>query len=146
MTGLLLESLAASDPHLTLALLASSLPVDDLEDDGRSFFSLRDGAGTVIGYSGLEDCGDDVLLRSMAILPEFRGQGHGRTLAELTIAKAAAGAGVYLATTTAARFFHAIGFEAVSRSDLPTAVLSTRQLSGLCPASATIMTLTKPPI
>lgn len=146
MTSLLLEPVDASDPFLKRGLLAASLPIDDLEEDGRSFFALRDSIGDVVGYSGLEACGYDVLLRSMVIQPERRGEGIGRTLAELTIAKAAPGADVYLATTSAAPFFKTIGFDEVGRSYLPTAVLSTRQLSSLCPASATIMKLKRPPI
>nr|WP_325262524.1 arsenic resistance N-acetyltransferase ArsN2 [uncultured Rhizobium sp.] len=146
MTDFTLSLIPPSDPQLRNALVFASLPTHDLEDDGRSFFALRDSVGAVVGYSGLEACGDDVLLRSMVIQPERRGEGIGRTLAELTIAKAAPGADVYLATTSAAPFFKTIGFDEVGRSYLPTAVLFTRQLSSLCPASATIMKLKRPPI
>ncbi|MCE6077460.1 GNAT family N-acetyltransferase [Agrobacterium vitis] len=145
MTDLVLEPIAASDPRFRNALMSASLPTDDLDEDGRSFFVLHDGAGDPLGYSGLENCGTDLLLRSMVVVPERRGQGLGRVLAGLTIAKADCGADIYLATTTAAPFFRTVGFETVNRADLPSAILSTRQLSGLCPASATIMKLTRPP-
>ncbi|PZU79095.1 MAG: GNAT family N-acetyltransferase [Rhizobium sp.] len=145
MTDLVLGPIAASDPRFRNTLMSASLPTDDLDEDGRSFFVLHDGTGEALGYSGLENCGADLLLRSMVVVPERRGQGLGRILAKLTVAKAGRGADVYLATTTAAPFFRTVGFETVSRADLPSAVLSTRQLSGLCPASATIMKLTRPP-
>ena len=146
MTDLILSPIPACDPHFRTALRSALLPTDDLDEDGRSFFVLRNGVGEALAYSGLEACGIDLLLRSMVVIPERRGQGMGRVLAELTIAKADRGADVYLATTAAAPFFRTVGFETVSRADLPSAVLSTRQLSGLCPASATIMKLTRPPI
>jgi N-acetylglutamate synthase-like GNAT family acetyltransferase len=63
----------------------------------------------------------------------------------MTIARTPNGSAVYLATTNAARFFEHLGFTAIGRDQVPQAILSTRQLSGLCPASATIMKLTRPP-
>jgi len=126
------------------ALLAAGLPVDDLDEAGRLYFECRDPEGRLVGFSGLEECGQDFLLRSMVILPEFRSQGFGREMTAATIARTSS-AGIYLATTTAAAFFEPIGFETVTRDSVPAPILSTRQLSGLCPASATIMKLTRPP-
>lgn len=127
------------------ALTVAGLPVDDLDERGRSYFQLLDGQDSIVGYSGLEECGSACLLRSMMILPEFRSRGYGRQLAELTIAQAPLGCEVYLATTSAETFFEGLGFVAVQRDDVPSTILSTRQLSGLCPASATIMKLTRHP-
>ena len=144
MSDFTLLPIPASDPHFRNALTSALLTTDDLDEDGRSFFVLHDGTGEALGYSGLENCGTDLLLRSMVVVPERRGQGL-RILAELTIAKADRVADIYLATPTAAPFFRTVGFDRVSRADLPSAIQSTRQLSGLCPASATIMKLTRPP-
>jgi N-acetylglutamate synthase-like GNAT family acetyltransferase len=127
------------------ALLAAGLPVDDLDDPGRLYFECRDPEGRLVGFSGLEECGQDFLLRSMVILPEFRSEGFGREMTAATIARSPSSAGIYLATTTAAAFFEPIGFETVTRDSVPEPILSTRQLSGLCPASATIMKLNRPP-
>jgi len=45
--------------------------------------------------------------------------------------------GLETATTGAESFFELIGFTSVERDRVPPAILSTRQLSGLCSASAT---------
>ncbi|MDO3432109.1 GNAT family N-acetyltransferase [Rhizobium sp. CBN3] len=132
--------------ELKAALAGAALPTDDIDEPGRSYFRLADLEGRVIGYSGIETASDDaVLLRSMVILPSFRSEGHGRRLAEMTLERTPRAAEVYLATTNAAPFFEHLGFVAVGRDQVPRAILSTRQLSGLCPASATIMRLTRPP-
>jgi len=130
---------------LRAALLSAGLPVDDLDDAGRIYFEGRDPDGILVGFSGLEECGADLLLRSMVILPEFRSRGYGRDLALATIARTPPSADIYLATTTAAAFFEQLGFEGVTRDRVPECILSTRQLSDICPASATIMKLNRPP-
>ena len=131
--------------ELRSALLAAGLPLDDLDEGGRVYFEYWDPEGHLMGFSGLEQCGKDFLLRSMVVLPEFRSRGFGRELAAATIARVPSAADIYLATTTAAAFFERLGFEVVTRNNVPEAILSTRQLSGICPASATIMNLNRPP-
>lgn len=134
-----------SGSDLRAALMAAGLPIDDLDEPGRLYFECRNPDGVLIGFSELEKCGPDLLLRSVVILPEFRSRKHGRELVLATIAQPPSSAGIYLATTTAAAFFELLGFEAVTRDRVPEPVLSTHQLSGLCPASATIMRLNRPP-
>ena len=106
---------------------------------------LLDVADAIVGYSGLEPRGSDVLPRSIVTLPESRQAGPGRKLTQLTVARTSATADICLATTGAACFFETSGFETVSGSDLPLAVTATRQLPGLCRASATAVKLTRPP-
>lgn len=140
-----LEPVGATDAGLLDALSAAALPTDDLSDPDRAFFILRDMDGHAVAYSGLEICGTDVLLRSMVVLPAYRGAGAGHILTQLTLAEAPRNADAYLATTDAAMFFQGLGFEVVDRANIPQAVLGTRQLSALCPASATVMKRIKPP-
>jgi N-acetylglutamate synthase-like GNAT family acetyltransferase len=145
MRELKLEPVLVSD-DLRVALTSAGLLVDDLDGSDRSYFALVAANRRVVGYSGVETCDDEaVLLRSVVVLPEYRAKGYGRHLVELTLAKTSPSAEVYLATTTAASFFEPIGFTSVQRDQVPPAILSTRQLSGLCPASATIMRLNRPP-
>ncbi|MBN9053640.1 MAG: GNAT family N-acetyltransferase, partial [Rhizobiales bacterium] len=61
------------------------------------------------------------------------------------LATVEAGSDVFLATTNASSFFARLGFIQVQRENLPAAVLATRQLSSLCPSSATIMKFIRPP-
>jgi N-acetylglutamate synthase-like GNAT family acetyltransferase len=145
MSDIRLEPVPGSDPELKLALSASGLPTEDLEDTGRSFFRAISSDGGTVGYAGIEACGDDVLLRSMVILPEHRGKALGTSLTRETLKAVNVSSAVFLATTTAAPFFESLGFVVVERGDVPPAVLATRQLSGICPASATIMKLDRPP-
>ncbi|MDR6758616.1 N-acetylglutamate synthase-like GNAT family acetyltransferase [Mycoplana sp. BE70] len=145
MSDIRLEPVPGGDPELKLALSASGLPTEDLESPGRSFFRAVSSDGGTIGYAGIEACGDAVLLRSMVILPEHRGRSLGRSLVQATLKAIDGSTPVFLATTTAAPFFEGCGFIVVERGDVPPAVLATRQLSGICPASATIMKLSRPP-
>lgn len=145
MRELKLEPVPVFD-DLRAALTTAGLLVDDLDGFDRSYFACVDHDGRVIGYSGIETCDDDaVLLRSIVVLPAYRLQGYGRQLVELTVAKTSPSTDIYLATTDAAPFFSSIGFVSVQRDRVPPPILSTRQLSGLCPASATIMRLNRPP-
>lgn len=142
MRKLILQQIAASEAQRE-ALEAEGLLVEDLEGPDRRYFSAVDEKGRPVGYSGLEHCGEtNLLLRSVVVLPSFRSQGLGRKLVELTLAEVHPSA-VYLVTTSAADFFESIGFARISRDATPQAILSTRQLCGLCPASATVMKLSK---
>ena len=145
MSDIRLEPVPGSDQELKLALWASGLPTEDLEDAGRSFFRAVSSGGGTLGYAGIEACGDDVLLRSIVILPEHRGKALGRSLTRETLKAVNVSSAVFLATTSAAPFFESLGFAVIDRADVPPAVLATRQLSGICPASATIMKLNRPP-
>ncbi|MBB4190032.1 N-acetylglutamate synthase-like GNAT family acetyltransferase [Rhizobium aethiopicum] len=145
MRELNLEPVPVSDA-LKAALTSAGLLTDDLEGADRAYFALVDSDGGIVGYSGFETCDEaSVLLRSVVVVPEFRSNGLGRRLVELTLAKLPIAAEVYLATTSAAPFFESFGFTPIQRDQAPNAILSTRQLSGLCPASATIMRLNRPP-
>ncbi|MBB4249432.1 arsenic resistance N-acetyltransferase ArsN2 [Rhizobium sp. BK008] len=145
MRELTLEPVPVSDA-LRAALTSSGLLIDDLEGSDRSYFAFVDADGRVVGYSGIETCDEKAaFLRSVVVVPEFRAQGYGRRLVDLTLAGTSPSSDIYLATTSAASFFESIGFARVQRDQVPPAILSTRQLSGLCPASATIMRLNRPP-
>lgn len=143
LKAIVLHEVAGSDARLREALRAAGLPTDDIEDDGRAFFEAVSGDGQTIGYTGIERCAGDYLLRSVVVLPGHRGHGFGRAIVEATLR--GVDGDVFLATTSAAPFFSSIGFSEVPRAEVPAAVLATRQLSSICPSSATIMKLNRPP-
>jgi N-acetylglutamate synthase-like GNAT family acetyltransferase len=145
MSMVRLEQVAGNDADLEMALAGANLPTDDIEDDGRTFFKALSSDGRVVGFSGVERCGDDFLLRSVVVLPDRRAEGFGRAVVDETLASLGRAGDVFLATTSAASFFASIGFTEVQRDSVPAAVLATRQLSSICPSSATIMRLTRPP-
>ncbi|MGV2130742.1 arsenic resistance N-acetyltransferase ArsN2 [Agrobacterium vitis] len=142
LSAMELHEVASSDARLREALRAANFPTDDIEDDGRAFFEASVD-GQTIGYAGLERCAGDYLLRSVVVLPAHRSHGVGRAIVEATLRDV--DGNVFLATTSAAPFFSAIGFSEVPRAEVPAAVLATRQLSSICPSSATIMKLNRPP-
>lgn len=143
LSAIALHEVAGSDARLREALRAADLPTDDIEDEGRAFFKAVFGDGQTIGYAGLERCAGDYLLRSFVVLAEHRGHGFGRAIVEATLR--GLGGDIFLATTSAAPIFSSIGFSEVPRAEVPAAVLASRQLSFICPSSATIMKLNRPP-
>jgi N-acetylglutamate synthase-like GNAT family acetyltransferase len=144
LSAIALHEVAGSDARLRETLRAADLPTDDIEDDGRDFFEAIAGAGHTIGYSGLERCDGDYLLRSVVVIPTHRGHGLGQAIVEATLRIVGSG-DVFLATTNATSFFSSIGFSELPRTEVPAPVLATRQLSSICPSSATIMKLNRPP-
>lgn len=143
LSAIALCEVAGSDARLREALRAADLPTDDIEEDGRAFLEAVSSGGQTIGYAGLERCAGDYLLRSVVVLPEHRGHGFGRAIVEAALRDV--DGDVFLATTSAAPLFSTIGFAEVQRAEVPAAVLATRQLSSICPSSATIMKLIRPP-
>ena len=134
-----LRPIAADAPELAAALAAADLPTEDLADGGRIFFALDEG-GKPVGYGGYELYGDDVLLRSVVVLPAQRGKGYGRAVTEAVLADAAsAGARrAFLLTTPAEDFFGHEGFRPLERRDAPPAILATKQATTIC-STATLL-------
>jgi N-acetylglutamate synthase-like GNAT family acetyltransferase len=128
-----LRPLPAVTPALVAALEDADLPTDDLTEPGRSFFAAEDN-GQVLGFAGYEIYGEDVLVRSVVVLPELRGRGVGHAVvAELLDTAYARGARTaYLFTTTAEAFFEREGFGRMERRSAPAAILATRQATGIC--------------
>jgi N-acetylglutamate synthase-like GNAT family acetyltransferase len=124
-------------PELATALESAGLPTDDLTEGGRSFFALEE-SGRPVGFGGFELYGDDVLLRSVVVLPELRGRGYGRAVTEAVLAQArSAGARqAYLLTTTAESFFEHEGFARIERTAAPASILGTTQATTICATAA----------
>jgi amino-acid N-acetyltransferase len=93
------------------------------------------------GAVGLELFEDVGLLRSLAVLEEYRGQGIGAQLAETAenYARARRVQALYLLTTTAPDFFARRGYEQTDRAAAPTALQKTAEFQSLCPDSAMCM-------
>lgn len=96
-----------ADLSAVLALLNKvSLPTEGVAEHFSEFL-IAQANERVVGCVGLERYGSDGLLRSLAVAPDFRGQGVGLALtSHMTIyAKANAIRSLTLLTTTAADFF-----------------------------------------
>lgn len=121
-------------------LREAGLPVDGVAEQFGTFVVVHEG-GRVLGAAGLEPYGRDALLRSVVVAEEARGRGYGELLARRVVgdARSRGVKDVYLLTTTAETFFARLGFERVTRQQIPAGLESSRELRGACPASATVM-------
>lgn len=140
--ALSLVTISGSDAGLRIALQNEDLPVDDLGESGRQFFRIERN-GVAVGYGGYELAGNQILLRSLTILPEFKGQGLGVATSRLIVAAArrTSAGDIWLLTQTASAFFAKLGFQPVDRHTAPADILATRQATSLCPSSAVLMRL-----
>ena len=121
-------------------LTASGLPLDGVREAFATFVVAERGTD-IVGVAGLEVCCDNALLRSVAVLPDWRSHGLGRALVTRVISDAEARGvrALYLLTTTAEHYFPTFGFERIARSDVPADIQETAEFQSACPASATVM-------
>jgi len=135
------EKMPGSNPALVAALKTEDLPVDDLDAPGRTFFVYRTLAGVVVAFAGYELYGEDVLLRSIVVLPEHKSGRIGRNLVPLLAYRAfrAGARTAWLLTMHAAGFFEKLGCKRRERAEAPATILESRQAKSLCPASAVLM-------
>jgi N-acetylglutamate synthase-like GNAT family acetyltransferase len=136
----LVGTVADVDAELVALLASAGLPTEDVHEAGRVFLRFVDPSDRVVGIGGYEPLGDAVLLRSIVIAPERRGQGFGKHIAE-ELMRRAAGRGArraYALTTGPETFLTTLSFERIERTSAPISVLETRQARGLCAASAVL--------
>jgi len=135
------EQVGAREPRLAKALRDAGLPTEDLRVSSGRYFGFRTLGGKLVGYGGYEVHGADVLLRSVLVKPEFRGQGAGRNMVLLLMSRAHddGARNAWLLTTTAAPFFEKLGFKATPRSEAPAAIGQSPQAVSLCPSDAPLL-------
>jgi amino-acid N-acetyltransferase len=106
----------------------------------RDFFYIGP-ASAPIGIVGVQLYGANALLRSLVVSPAHRTQGLGQRLVEHAEhhARERGAAAVYLLTTTAEAFFLSLGYAQTPRDSAPTAIRSTPEFTGLCPASSAFL-------
>lgn len=119
----------------------NDLPTADLDDLDLSCFLGCGSRASLSGVIGLEIYQRHALLRSLVVENGQRGSGCGQALVA-AIECFASGKGVehlFLLTETAEQFFSRQGYTAVDRQQLPAVIRETKELSTLCPQSATAM-------
>lgn len=124
------------------AVKSAGLPHQDLNYQSQVLISYYD-QGKMIGTGGLEVLEHSALLRSVSVSPEHRSQNIGKQITSdiLNQAKSSNLENVYLLTETAKTYFQKLGFEEVSREQVPQEIKSTTEFAQVCPASATCMVL-----
>ncbi len=122
-------------------LQMQGLPVSDITVERLKSFFYIGSDGSPTGIVGLEMCGADALLRSLAIAEHARSHGVGSGLVRYAEKYAASKSvqSIYLLTTTAEAFFKRLGYERIDRSRAPPSIERTREFASLCPASAAFM-------
>ncbi len=129
-------------PAILRLLEQAGLPRDGAADHLAGFLVAEEEL-RVIGCGALERYGSAALLRSVAIDPAARRGGLGTRIVQalLEIARREDFDTITLLTTTAGEFFPRFGFRRIERSDVPGAVVPSKEFQGACPSSATIMRL-----
>ena len=140
---MVIEHAAGCDlPEVLVLLDEHSLPTDDVAAHLRTMVVAREN-GHVVGTAALEMYADvdAALLRSVAVASRAQGRGLGHQLTDAALAIAGEHGidTVFLLTTTAERFFPKLGFEQVSRADVPESVQASVEFQSACPSSATVM-------
>jgi amino-acid N-acetyltransferase len=130
-------------PAIERLLQDNHLPLDGFADHLPDMV-IAEADGNIVGCAGLEFYADGALLRSVAVAASHRGRGLGLDLtrAALELARRQQSPAVYLLTTTAEHFFPKLGFERISREDVPTSVRQSIEFVSACPASAVAMRTT----
>ena len=111
---------------------------------GRGFIPPSDQlTKAIIGVGGIEDCGAEGLLRSIAVERSARSRGLGKRIVKQLVddARADGRQSLYLLTTTAEDYFPSFGFVRVERDAAPGSIRATEEFSTICSASAIVMKL-----
>jgi amino-acid N-acetyltransferase len=127
-------------PQLLDLVARCGLPLDGLAEHQRdTLAAIHD--GRIVGCAAVERYGVAGLLRSVAVDPDWRGQGLGDRLLAAVVAHAQAHGvtDLYLLTDTAAAYFARRGFAPVDRATVAPAVTASVEFTTACPASAQAM-------
>ena len=124
-------------------LTECELGVEGLENQFPDGYAVVDSGSLVVGLAGMEVYGEDGLLRSVAVAPDYRGTGQGALLVRNRLEWAVKRRlrAIYLLTTTAADFFALLGFFPEDREAVPEGIRTSEQYRVACPARATVMCL-----
>ena len=127
-------------PDILALLDECELPREGLAAHLPTILVARNG-NEVVGCSALELYQESALLRSVAVKPSYRNRGLGQRLtkAALDLATHRKVSNVYLLTETANLFFSKLGFEPISRSNVPEKLQRSVEFTTLCPDTATVM-------
>lgn len=138
---MVIQAAAETDlPAIRRLLDADHLPLAGVDEHVGTMVVAKDG-DEITGAAAVELYPDGALLRSVVVDSSVRGRGLGHQLTEaaLRVAKGRGSRTAFLLTTTAENFFPKMGFERISRDDVPTSVQTSVEFQSACPASAIVM-------
>ncbi|MGA8205552.1 MAG: arsenic resistance N-acetyltransferase ArsN2 [Woeseiaceae bacterium] len=122
-------------------LREAGLPVADLTGAHMRDFFYYGQPSAPVALVGVEFCGPDALLRSLAVAPDRRARGIGSALVRHAEnhARGRAVQAIYLLTTDAATFFERCGYETAERDSAPASIRATREFAEVCPGDSTLL-------
>jgi len=135
------RSKPAELPSVVKILAAAGLPTEDLAIAENLQLWVASESEVSLGVIGLERFGDEGLLRSLAVAPQYRRRGLGHELVE-QLERNAQNEGIdrlVLLTETAQQFFRGLGYEVIDRALVGGAMKQSGEFRSLCPVSATCM-------
>jgi len=138
---MVIHAAAVTDlPAVRTLLEDQGLPLAGVDEHLETMVVAKNG-GDVVGAAAVELYAEGALLRSVVVSPAVQGQGlgHELTSAALNVAKASGSQTAFLLTTTAEKFFPKLGFERISRGDVPASVRTSVEFQSACPESAVVM-------
>lgn len=142
-TGLSIENAVPTDlADILLLLKKCDLVTEDISPDGTTnFLIVRDRTRNLIGIIGLDVCSEVGLLRSLAVVEEYRGQGIASILLKEIeeIAVKLKIHSIYLLTQTASNFFSNREYSIIDRKLVPQFIADSKQYSHYCPTSSICM-------
>ena len=126
--------------QLEALLRFNHLPAEDCGGKAKLFYGIFE-AQELVAAGGLEVAAGDALLRSVVVRERLRSRGLARRICEHLIAMALSDGrkAIYLLTETAEAYFKKLGFEQITRNQVPEAIAATRQFTSLCPDSASCL-------
>jgi amino-acid N-acetyltransferase len=143
MSEITIKPASASDLEPIKEILrACELPTAGVDDHWKTFLVARDGE-RLIACGGAEAHQFAALIRSIAVLPEYRGSGIGRRLVRQLIDRLASRGlrEFYLLTTNAEEYFKKRGFRPIDRDQVHPQLLESHEFRRACPDTAICMRL-----
>jgi len=116
-------------PEVKSLLQEMRLPIAGLENHVEHLFILESHS-RVLGAVDFEAYPPYVLLRSLVVAPQVQGQGYGRRLLQFILdeVKIQGFLEAYALTTTIPNWLVRLGFEEISRSDVPEGLQASAEL------------------
>jgi len=126
-------------PALEL-LRRTDLPEKGVADGFGHYFVVHDDM-QLVGLAGLELHGEDGLLRSVVVAPDYRGQGVAHALVDAVVDRAQRLhlRALYLLTTTARDYFGRQGFADCARETAPEGIRASWEFTTGCPTTSSFM-------
>lgn len=122
-------------------LIENGLPTAGV-DFGKGIYYIASGQ-ELMGLIGAEQYGTAVMLRSLAVKPQFRKTGIAAQLIDYVLRqlKDTGVTDIYLITNTAEQYMTRCGFLTIERDNVPNHILTTSALGNACSLSSTCMHL-----